>query len=792
MSTEQIHTYCAMCVSRCGVVATVADGHFEKVSVDPEHPNGCICIKGTAAPEIVYSPDRLRHPMVRTRPKGDADPGWAPISWDEAMSMAASRLSEIRDNDGPEAVVFGRATPAGSSTIDLAPWVVRLANAFGSPNILTTTHICTWHRYHGAKHTYGVLTPTPDVENAKCILLWGTNPQASQPVLAKQISHARRRSAKLIVIDPRQHALAAKADCWLRVRPGSDGALALAMIHVLLEEGLHDEAFVRDWTNGPFLVREDTQALLTASDLSSSGPSNVFVIWDRERNGPVAWHPEQGSAQENVSAELHGRFECRLANGTVVVCWPVLDLLKHLAARYAPEQSSDITWVAAQDVRRAVRMFAREIPSTYTTWTGVEQHSSAMQMNRAIACFYALTGQFDRRGSNVSLTPTPNCPISAESLLPPDKFQRRLGLSDHPLGPPNDPGSVQAKTVCDAIIDKRPYPVRAMVLFGSDLLLGHGDPQRGKQALEALEFYAHIDIFENTSAKFADLLLPACTAWECEAVRPFFPGTPETAAWSQLRKAVIQPLHDSRPDLEIVFDLARRLGLAEHFFNGDIEAAWNDHLAPSGLTVRQLRDRPVGIGGKVLTRYQKYAATNPKTGRPNGFPTPTGRVELYSTRFATAGYAPLPEYVEPVESPLSASHSSYPLVLTGFRSLNYCDQQHRNIPRLRRGVPEPVVELHPETAAKLNIENGEWAIVETQAGKIKLKAAYNAALHPGVVCAPYGWWQGCRELGLPGYDPLSSDGANVNLLIPNADIDPTSASVPHRSRMCRVRRLNSN
>lgn len=131
-------------------------------------------------------------------------------------------------------------------------------------------------------------------------------------------------------------------------------------------------------------------------------------------------------------------------------------------------------------------------------------------------------------------------------------------------------------------------------------------------------------------------------------------------------------------------------------------------------------------------------------------------------------------------------------MLTGFRSLNYCDQQHRNIPRLRRGVPEPVVELHPETAAKLNIENGEWAIVETQAGKIKLKAAYNAALHPGVVCAPYGWWQGCRELGLPGYDPLSSDGANVNLLIPNADIDPTSASVPHRSRMCRVRRLNSN
>ena len=131
-------------------------------------------------------------------------------------------------------------------------------------------------------------------------------------------------------------------------------------------------------------------------------------------------------------------------------------------------------------------------------------------------------------------------------------------------------------------------------------------------------------------------------------------------------------------------------------------------------------------------------------------------------------------------------------MLTAFRSINYCDQQHRNIPRLRRGVPHPVIELHPDVAAKLDIQDGEWANVETRWGRARLKATYNAALHPGVVCAPYGWWQACREIPLPGYDPLSSDGANVNLLIPNTDIDPLSASVPHRSRMCRVTRLNSS
>ena len=110
MTTERIPTFCAMCASRCGVVATVEDGKLAKVERDPEHPNGCICIKGTAAPEIVYSPDRIRQPMMRTRPKGDPDPGWRPISWEEAMQTMANRLNEIKENHGAEAVVLGRAT----------------------------------------------------------------------------------------------------------------------------------------------------------------------------------------------------------------------------------------------------------------------------------------------------------------------------------------------------------------------------------------------------------------------------------------------------------------------------------------------------------------------------------------------------------------------------------------------------------------------------------------------------------------------------------------------------------
>ncbi|HEY7648253.1 MAG TPA: molybdopterin-dependent oxidoreductase, partial [Methylomirabilota bacterium] len=294
MATRQVQTYCAMCVSRCGVLATVEDGRLTKVAADPAHPNGCICVKGTAAPEIVYSPDRLQYPMRRTHPKGDRDPGWARISWEEAMALTASRLAEIRTRYRPEAVVFACATAAGTSALDFFPWVQRLANAFGSPNFLYANHICGWHRNGAAQYTYGVRMPQPDYDNARCILLWGVNPQASQPADAVRITRAKARGARLIVIDPRKSGMVDKADAWLRVRPGRDGALALAMIHVLLEEGLYDAEFVRQWTNGPLLVRQDTQQLLTERDLAAAGRPETLVAWDAKGAAAVAYRPDVG------------------------------------------------------------------------------------------------------------------------------------------------------------------------------------------------------------------------------------------------------------------------------------------------------------------------------------------------------------------------------------------------------------------------------------------------------------------------------------------------------------------
>ena len=242
--------------------------------------------------------------------------------------------------------------------------------------------------------------------------------------------------------------------------------------------------------------------------------------------------------------------------------------------------------------------------------------------------------------------------------------------------------------------------------------------------------------------------------------------------------------------MAVIFDLATQLGLSEDFFNGDIEAAYNHELTPSGLTLQQLRQHPMGLRASGETRFRKYAEMDVATARPYGFSTPTRKVEIYSTHFARAGYVPLPIYREPIGSPLDQPdlNQAYPLVLTFFRLVQYCDVQHRNIPRLRRQVPEPFLEIHPETAASLGIEDEDWVMLETAIGGIRLKARYKVSLHPGVVCTAHGWWQACRELGLPGYDPFGPEGANANLLVSNKAIDPISGSVPHRSQRCRVRK----
>ena len=167
-------------------------------------------------------------------------------------------MREVAERHGPEAVAFALTTPAGTAVSDGFPWINRLVRMFGSPNLVWGEEVCAWHRDFATAYTFGADIGTPDFERTGCLLLWGHNPANTYLAQATAIAEMKARGAALVVVDPRRAGAASRADQWLRVRPGTDGALALGLAGVMIAEGWYDREFIRDWSNGPLLVRNDS------------------------------------------------------------------------------------------------------------------------------------------------------------------------------------------------------------------------------------------------------------------------------------------------------------------------------------------------------------------------------------------------------------------------------------------------------------------------------------------------------------------------------------------------------
>lgn len=791
-TTEQVPSFCALCISRCGAIATVENGRFVALKPDPSHPTGqALCIKGRVAPELVYHPDRLLYPMKRTRPKGDADSGWQRISWDEALDTVAKKLTELSDQYGPETVAFNNASPSTSALSDSVDWIRRLRRAFGSPNHSISMELCGWGRYLANQYSFGVGLPAdcmPDLENAGCILFWGYNPTVSRIAHATATVAAQKRGARLIVVDPRLAGLARKADQWLRVRPGSDGALALGLAHVMIDRGWYDEGFVRNWTNGPLLIRADNGRFLREQDLARSGAAENYLAWDKTDGRPIAYDPSLGSyAADNSKLALFGSFDIETLQGSVT-CRPAFQLTTELCGRYDPKEVERITGVEADQVIRTAQMLWDARPVAYMAWSGLEQQSNATQIARAIGLVYALTGNFDAKGGNVQFPTAPSANIQGDDMLSAEQRAKTLGLADRPLGPSRF-DHVTSAEIYRAILDHQPYAVRGLVSFGSNLLLAHADCERGREALAALDFHVHADLFMNPSAEMADIVLPTTSPFESEALKIGFEISEAACSLIQLRKKLVEPRGEARSDIQIIFDLACRLGFGQVFWDGDIDAAYRHQLAPSGVTLETLRENPAGVRVPLQTRYQKYAERTDNV--PRGFDTPSRKVEFYSETFLKQGYPPLPDYEEPLVGPHSRPDlaSRYPLILTCAKDSLYCESQHRGLPSLRRRALDPQVDLHPAAAAAREIGPGDWVIIETPKGRVRARARINEALDPQVVCGQHGWWQACPEIGAPGFEPFGPDSANFNLLIGHDDVDPVSGSVPLRAYICEIKRL---
>jgi anaerobic selenocysteine-containing dehydrogenase len=797
VGSQRIHGYCGLCIARCGAVATVEDGRFARLEPDPTHPTGqALCAKGRAAPELVYHPERLTYPLRRTRPKGASDPGWERIGWDEALNLTAAAMRRVAARHGPQAVAFTLSSPSTTAIADSNGFIQRLANAFGTPNAGITLDLCGWGRGFATRYTFGVGSvgtsaggAMPDIANSGCLILWGYNPSYTRLTHATAAIAALKRGMRLIVVDPRHAGLAGKADLWLRVRPGTDGALALGLAHVMIERGWYDRDFIRTWSNGPLLVRADTGRLLTERDLASGGDARRAFAWDGAAARLVPYHTAAGRYEgDSTNLVLEGEHRVATPQGEVV-CHPAFELYARLCGRYPPEVVEAICWIPRAQVEDAARLIWHARPASYYAWSGHEQHANVTQTARAMSLLYALTGCFDKPGGNVLFAAPPAAPIAGQELASAQRMAPTVGLAERPLGPARW-GYLATSDLYRAIREAKPYPVRAVIGFGANMLLAHADGKGGREALKALDFYAHADLFMNPTAELADVVLPVASAFEREGLKMGFEISQEAQSLIQLRPAVVPPPGEARSDTKIIFDLATRLGLAEQFWNGDIDAAYRHQLAPTGVTLERLRATPGGVRVPLQMRHAKYAEPD-ANGAPRGFATPSRKVELYSQTFLEHRYSPLPDFVEPPVGPVARPDlaARFPLILTNAKPTLFCQSQHRALPSLRKRARHPEVELHPAAAWARGIAAGDWVAIETPEGSVRARARLNRDLDPRVAVGEHGWWQACVEIDVPGYDPFGPLGANFNLLIGTETLDPVSGTASHRSYLCEIRRV---
>jgi anaerobic selenocysteine-containing dehydrogenase len=301
--------------------------------------------------------------------------------------------------------------------------------------------------------------------------------------------------------------------------------------------------------------------------------------------------------------------------------------------------------------------------------------------------------------------------------------------------------------------------------------------------LEKLDFFVAVDVMENSSMPWADIVMPVASMYESDY--PF----EAMGNWIMARNRVIEPLGDYKSDIEFWLDLGVKMGYGNDFWGGNIEKCMDYQLENFGMTMKELREYPEGIVYDMKPpAYEKYEQIfTTRSTRLSGAPyLPQGKVALYNTEFEDNGFDPLPGWAPPPESPTATPEllAEYPLVFFDTHTSDvYNHGWLRNVPYLREIQPEPWLHIHPDTAGKRGIKDGDWIIVESPHGWMKVKAVCFPGIRPDTVMGLHGWWQACEELGLSGY-PLLDGGANANNMYstaPDKAFDPVVTAMPKQT-----------
>lgn len=734
MEKEVKRSFCEMCHSRCRVLVHSEDGQLVKIEEDHSYPlvnavlpRSTACQRLRAAKEEIYHPDRLNFPLKRVGKKGEGK--WEQISWVQALDEIAERLKEIKGAYGAEALA---ATGGTGHTHE--QFLTRFLNLFGSPNFVGASSICSAPFVTTSLATFGwalrhrIQLSLEKDALTKSVLIIGQNPKQSYTRIWKGLCDAKAKGIKIIVSDPRKTETTELADLWLQVRPGTDPALLLSMIDVVIQEGLYDKEFVERWCHG-------------------------------------------------------------------------FDKLVERAREYPPERVAGITWLSAETIREAARMLAMNRPGVIIGGMGLEHQQNGLEGIQAELILGAILGNIDVEGGMYLPGPS-KCITEREmelsDMLPAEQKNKQLGTDRFKLiaWPANDLFEdkrvwgkkcgrqrtiilAHAPAMYRAILTKKPYPVKAVITQASNPMVTQANVKLVYEALKSLELYVVCDYWLTPSAELADYVLPIASWLE----RPYL-GTGLaydniTICGEQGLPAKVPDKYERWTDYEFCRGLGVRLGQEEYWPWNNLEEVYDYQLKPLGLTFKEFMEQG---GHRFLpNEYKKHEKV--------GFATPTGKAELYSTILEKLGYDPLPSYEESFENPISTPElaKEYPLMLiTGGRFMPMYHSEKRQVDSLRMKHPYPLVQINPEKAAELDIENGSWVWIETLRGRIRMKCQYFDGIDLRVVHAEHGWW----FPELPGEEPWLHGvwESNINVLTDD-DLDVCNkrgGSWPLKTALCKI------
>ena len=700
-SIRIIRSSCRGCHGVCQVLVHMDGEKIVRVTGDPDSPTsrGYLCPKGAAAPEILYHKDRLAHPLRRVGARGENR--WERISWDAAITEMTDRFDRIRKESGSEYLALAQGTGR-----PYTEFTGRFANAFGTPNFINPGHLCYLPRVIASTITLGGL-PISDIygfggKNPACVLNWGCNhveTGAADGMCGSMFERAVKKAEKVIVVDPRRIGLAERADNWLQLRPGSECALALAMIHTIISEDLFDHDFVDAYSFG----------------------------FDR-----LAGHVQPNTA----------------------------------------EWAEPITRVPAEQIRSAARTYATTKPASLQWGNGIDTSVNCFQTARALLILMGLTGNIDVPGGNVLWVPPqgirPKSPlvdksVSGEQFLPPEKKKRILTGGKYPFAPNCHPPAFWK-----SVVTGEPYRVRGIWIVGSNPLLTGTQGLTIEKALrDHMEYTVVSDLFMTPTAQLADLVLPAAHWLEQDDVVYMH------KIWCVLSRKKLAQIGETRDDRDVIFDVAHRLGLQEAFPWRDRYAYLNWLLEGTGMSFEEFKEKDI-LKGEM--RYRKHES--------EGFHTPTGKFEFFSSVMDHEGRPPLPAYVEPPLSPVSTPElfRQYPFILmSGTKRLEFFHSEMHQIPSLRKRHPDPIVEIHPVAAARLAISEGDWVHLESPYGRARFRARLFDGIPPDVVNAEHAW--SYPEAPAPDYGWKESC---ANLLYGDDHFDPDTGAEPLKCYLCKV------